>query len=700
MKFRLSIDPVLALSTCLLISFAAFNFYLRSGFHNSYATEVFVLSGLSLFFLLTPSFLTRTLIKSNDTSWIRNPSLLSVLLVFVVCCCGYLSPHYLVSFLVSSFGFLLLLLRLFEFRKSQSSLSLVNLVLIVFFSIWIVSVIWGGYHVRPTFIETLVVSKPYFFDQEFYNADTLFNLCIAQMLKHHQAPSLGMDGLPIMYYHYGGHWIMAQLSRFTGLHLVHIYNFGYPIIFIPLFFKIFIQFSLQVQEVLFKKTESGFLFMLVLMCLFIQVPSHLYAGGLLGISGLVNDSFTISLTLIFVFLHTGLLFWKTGQNKKWMFILVVVLLIGASGIIKISSGFVLSCLAGYLFLRLQLYRQVSYWVGAIGILVVFLITYWLTSESIPFGIRKVGGDEGLTGLFHFYKQTHTFEPISWFIGFYFWLYLVILFVLFLIPSPAVKKLGYLWRNKLTLPAEISLVVALVGVVPSLVLVFNGGNSMYFSGVQLFIAGSFVLAFTPILSENIQRALGHMNRLVRWTLTTTICIGLILLMYKEVRWDFNKMIKINVQTRREILGIPVDPEWRVKYDRSTFGIFDQPVAQAYDTIKFGKFIAELMKQEETVSSKKLLFINHQTLSLFFFRNIKCIETSFIAPAFSGYAMLDGLSYQCNIGMYGEGYYERNFTGIINPTDDQLCKNANEKGFNEVVKLDPINNHFSLVQCTEK
>jgi hypothetical protein len=667
---------------------------LRAGFSDRYVSEILHLVGLSLLVLSLPKALKEKFGKVG----IISEALISIAIILAYAILAIIPGSKLLSLGLSISGYALFLFRSLSQIKPVNFSSVFFIVLYSFLSLWIVSAIWGGYHLRPTFIESLVVSKPYFFDQEFYNADTLYNLSIAHMIKNYGEASTGLDGIPSIYYHYGSHWIMAQLSKFTGIHLVHMYSFGYPLIFIPLFFHVFLQFVFRVQEWLFKKTDGGLLFLLLLMCLFIGVPNHLYSGGLLGISGLVNDSFVISLIILFAFLHTGLLFWQSHTKNVWLFTVLTFLFVAAAGIVKISTGFVLTGLLCYLFLRFGLYRQLKYWVCLLVVLGGFLFTYWITAETLPFGIRKVGGDEGIQQYLHFYKHTHTFEPVSWFGGFYLWLYLTVILVFVLLPLPTSRnKVRYLWKNKTMLPAEVSVVVALVGVLPSLLIAFNGGNSMYFSGIQLFVAGAFVLGFVPALSDKVVARSSMVKKPVSLSIKAILAVSLLLLMYKEVRWDFNKMIKINVQTRREILGIPVDPDWRVKYDQSTFGIFSKPVHQAYDTIKFGKFVSALMEQEKNTSSSQLLFLNHQTLPTDFFRNIKCIETSFIGPAFSGHAMLDGLSYNCGIGMYGDGYYQHNFAGVPNPSQNQICDKAVGKGFTQVVSFDCTKNQFQLIDC---
>ena len=686
---------LLLFTTLILISFTCFNLFLRIGFNDSLLWECFILSGLSLFILYFPFLLIQYI--NRDDLWFLSQPLWQVLAAFFLCLLGFLGVPPVVSFFIASLGFMALFLSFIKTGKHKISAFFFCLLILAFFSLWIVSVIWGGFHLRPGFIETLVVTKPYFFDQGYQNADTLYHLSIAQMIKHYGVASTGLDGVPNVYYHYGSHWVMAQLSNFTGVHLVYLYNLGYPLIFITLFFNVFLQFVFRVQEWLFKKTDAGLLFTLLLLCIYIGVPHDLYAGGLLGTSGLVNESFTISLTILFVFLHITMAFWQSGARHVYLFIILSIFFVIVAGIVKISTGFVLTALIGYLFLRFGLYRKLKYWFFVLLLLVSFLFTYFLTAETLPFGIRQIGMDEGFQQYLHFYRHTHTFEPVSWFGGFYLWLYATSILV-FALPSPTDQtKIKYLWKSKMTLPAETSIVIALVGVVPSLVMAFIGTNSMYFSGIQLFVAGAFVLAFVPLMTDKLQTWLTAVKAPLSLSIQFVLVIGLLLLMYVEVRWHFNKMIKVNVQMRREILNIPVDPQWRVKYDHSTFEIFGRPVQQAYDTIKFGRFISSLMELEKEVNSSKLLFLNHQTLPADFFRNVRCIETPFIAPAFSGHAMLDGLSYRCEIGMYGYGYYQRNFTGVPDPSQSQICDMAMNKGFAQVMIFEETKNDFLLLDC---
>jgi len=681
-KIGLAPRPIVILATFLLGCWAFFNFFLRTGFTGSYAYEVTLLGGLGFFLVLGPYTI---IFNQKSEYWYKQASIIALGLLLLMCLIGYLKPGPLVPGIFSGLGYTLLLIQFRQPIRSRGWTMVGYGFLAFLFSVWTVSVIWGGYHLRPTFLETLAVSGPYFVNNEFYNADMLYHLSIGQMLKHYNVPSTGLDGLPMIYYHYGSHWMMAQLSWFTGLPLVIVYNYGYPLIIVPLFFSAFYQFITFVQETLFGRSGINLVFVLIGMCLFIQVPGHLYAGGLLGISGLVNDSFILSLILLFAVGQASLVYWRSRTDSSWIFFLWLMVMTGAASMVKISTGFVLCGMLGYLFLRLKMYQHYKNWVAALGIFSVFMISYWFTSETLPFGLRKIGGDDGIAEPFHFFTSTHDFEPVSWFIGFYFWLYLV--FVANVVFSPQQEGSRWVdrWRNNSTLMAEVPLVMAVIGIIPSLLLVFSGGNAMYFSGIQLFVSGALLMAYSQPLEEVVKRKMSKWPLGVSSMMASVLVAGLLLLMYMQVRWHFNRMIQVNVQTRAEILRIGLDPEWRVQYDKTTFGIYEKPVATSYDTMRSGKFLRDMMVLESKSSQHELLYINYRELPPDQFRNIACIETAFIAPALSGHAMLDGLSYQCGIGMYGDGYYRRNFAGTDYPTDSALCALAHFRGKSAVLRF---------------
>ncbi len=202
--------------------------------------------------------------------------------------------------------------------------------------------------------------------------DHWYNIAMAQMIKTYNVPGTGIDGTPWFYYHYGSHWYMAQLSKVTNNTVPALYAVGYSIIFVPHPFQAFLHFSLRVRRMVpgpgNKAGYIPFSFWLLFLCIFIQVIKHLYSGVMLGYSFLESESFVTGLTLFFFFLPVCLSFWQHQQAYsgavRRIFLWVILPGIAAIiGFLNISVLYIFAYLAGYLFLRLRLYRRLICWIS-------------------------------------------------------------------------------------------------------------------------------------------------------------------------------------------------------------------------------------------------------------------------------------------------------------------------------------------------
>lgn len=66
------------------------------------------------------------------------------------------------------------------------------------------------------------------------NQDPLFHSAVIGMIESYGIPSTGVDGIPFMPYHFGTHWILAQLARFVGIPHFIVIHLIFPIICVPL----------------------------------------------------------------------------------------------------------------------------------------------------------------------------------------------------------------------------------------------------------------------------------------------------------------------------------------------------------------------------------------------------------------------------------------------------------------------------------
>ncbi len=229
----------------------------------------------------------------------------------------------------------------------------------VLFSMWALS-----RTLRPALTEGIVAGIT--------RIDHWYNIVMAQMIKTYNVPGTGIDGTPWFYYHYGSHWYMAQLSKVTDNTVPALYAVGYSILLVPLSFQAFLHFSLGVRRMVPGPGDKAgyipFSFGLLFLCIFIQVIKNLYSGVMLGYRFPESESFVTRFTLFSFFLPVRLSFWQHQQAYSGAVrrIFLWVILPGIAAIIdflKISVLYIFAYLAGYLFLRLRLYRRLICWIS-------------------------------------------------------------------------------------------------------------------------------------------------------------------------------------------------------------------------------------------------------------------------------------------------------------------------------------------------
>jgi hypothetical protein len=64
--------------------------------------------------------------------------------------------------------------------------------------------------------------------------DQLFHASLANMIRTYGVPSTGLDGVPFVPYHYGSHFLFAQLGELIGIPGMDVYELVYPVVFLPL----------------------------------------------------------------------------------------------------------------------------------------------------------------------------------------------------------------------------------------------------------------------------------------------------------------------------------------------------------------------------------------------------------------------------------------------------------------------------------
>jgi len=694
---------------------------LRLGLNDTPLYADLKMLGLAFFVLFGPVTIGYAfhVFKTNTHRVFANHGTLSIVCLLLPVLAGWLVPSLLeavASLLFIGLGYVCFLICLVPFiRQMPGRYTATGLLLVLFFSIWVVS---KTLFPIPLEIAATGVGP--------VNIDFWYHSALTQMLKTYGVPSTGFDGLPWMYYHYGTHWMVAQLSKLLDLPLLQLYAAGYAIVFAPLFFQAYLVFALTVRKLAFGRQESsqlpGFLFWTVLLCVFIQVIKHQYSGGLLG-SFLASPSYVIAISVMFFFFVVCLHCWPQirhwPRHYQFFFIWIVLPLFAtAFGYLKISVLYNVLCLLGYLFLRLALFRKWQYWVSLCLIGAAFWWVYPQVVETLTFGNRQVTWDGKWEPLF-FYKNTHRFRPVVFFVFYFQWVYLFVFINLVKAGAGSWRGLKQAVHTKQTLGAECALVLSFTGLFPSFFLLLTGDNALYFSATQLFFGSALLLAYLPAL-KNVSFTFPKISPAVRHSGYWVLGIGVFLVLYMHTRNTLNELLGYNAAVRKTLVGdtsthtlnlssaVTVATAWggqntpEIQAIRRWFSPAVQDALDKDSVYVFLRKVAALDNKPLNEKKAASLYINLVAYKVPF--RIPCFVVPFLLPGLSGMASLYGQPYDCGMGGYGFEYYtfrHKNHPGwdrIL--TRPEICAMSKAKQLNQVVVFNLQKESFETVTCLQQ
>lgn len=182
--------------------------------------------------------------------------------------------------------------------------------------------------------------------------DRLFHAAICNMVSACGFASTGIDGIPLLKYHWGSHYVFAGLRQWIGFSALDFYRLAYVPIFVPLTLKAIVHFSkaigFELKTAVFSST-----IMLVL--------SLLLSLNLMGMSGGVftnSESFTLS--MIFAFYFLAIIISRIRENRlleSHLEYIFSVLLICIVCFLKVSTGLILMSGYGFLVFRSEPVRS-------------------------------------------------------------------------------------------------------------------------------------------------------------------------------------------------------------------------------------------------------------------------------------------------------------------------------------------------------
>ena len=649
---------VVATSTAAIV-LAAIYWISRIGFPNPLYPIIASL-GLSLFLLSAPLAIKRFV--GGSEWWKSQPAIaLGCIAITVIAgdIAGRTGINVNIAFVV--IGFALTLWTFARWIRPVRFSSFAFLIGVIVFAVWCAGVIWGSRYKMPLFWETLMFRGNIHHDT-FYYAD------IANMLETYGVPTTGLDGIPIIRYHFGSPWVFAKWGHLTGSDVLSFYSLGYPVIVLPIFFSSVLTFATELRtafgkgDVAMRNDWRVWLVFLAATVGFIPT-SALDALAVWNSNAFISESYLIGMPVFILMLATGL---TTKGKLDWAFVLLFVpLLLAICGFLKISMMILGLALAVYLAVRLELYRQPKVLAGLLISLVAVGLTYRIVSLPAqnggisPFHFMRY---DALEGWQQFFPLIH----LLWT-----WVY-----VWLRAREEGINDFASLRaaiRARRTLDVEVLLLIAVLGFIPGEVVSIHGGSAVYFSDVQRWIALSFIVARMPLLiaargTRHAARDAGV--RGMRLSRVLAVFVGLpfvITLFVNLAQWP-SRVLRANLALRHALVSEP-----------SVF----KPIVTA---------LREISHLPESERRQALLFIPQSSTQYWsmFTSDGRCTFTPLIAPGLASVAMLDGMpAPNCQItDQYNMNLYHKRAAPqtVADITDQSLCTKARAKGFAKVIVLD--------------
>jgi hypothetical protein len=616
--------------------------------------------GVSLFLIASPPWISRGI---RNRKWWTSQSAIALACIALTMFAGVVAHRTgLSAVIVFAFvGFTVALWTLARWlRKGSIGNSLLFVVGAVVFTIWCAGVIWGSRYKMPLFWETLTLRGN-------IHHDTFYYASLANMLETYGTPSTGLDGIPLVHYHFGSPFLFAKWSDLLGVDVLSFYSLGYPVIVLPLFFSALLTLAVEVrgiftaQQTPLRSDWRVWLLFLAATVGFIPT-SALDALAVWNSNAFISESYLIGMPVFMFILGAGVAAReKLPRVFLWVFL---PLMLSVAGFLKISLMILGFAVALYLAVRLRLYRQPKVVIGALIAAILVANTYMIVSLPAqnggfsPFHFMRY---DALQGWQQFFPLIH----LLWT-----WVYVWMRAREEGIGDFAALRTAV--RARRTIDVEILLVIAILGFLPGEIVSIHGGSAVYFSDVQRWLALAFIIARLPLWTATVRQPVqaGKGFASVRLSTIAGVFVAIpfvITLVMNLTQWPA-RALRTNLNTRQELATQP-----------SLY----LPIVTA---------LREISRLPESERRQSLLFIPQTSTQYWsmFTADGRCTYTPLIAPGIASIAMLDGMpspgcqvTDQYNMSVYKPRTGEQTAGDI---TDQSLCRRAREKSFHKIIVLD--------------
>lgn len=629
-------------------------------------------------------------------SWYNSDAAILLFGLTIVTAAGFMIPSFsfmaLLPFIVLGNLFFLVNFADFFLQDKQKN-NVIFCILAALFSVILVFICCSNQGTSPPLLfEDLV--------REHSPSDGLFHDAICQMIKTYGVPSTGLDGIPYMPYHYGSHFIFAQLSKLLGLHVFVFYQFCFTTIIIPFFLSAILSFAVDLKGYFNNLREGwdirtdykfwGFFALPFVGFLPVRVLNRLATKD----SIVLSESYTLGMAFLFITAALLLYFFKnvTAESKKnktnvfIFFILVLPLMFGATGMIKQSLMFLCVAVLAYLLLRLKLYKHKILLFSSLSISIASFFVFRLVAHKYSDVLEPVFFDHIRRFVVADKKDSLFFWivlPPTFFIFHFFWSWLYIGLRLIQEKVRGIADIKNAFKERKIIDVEVLFLLCLAGALPGILFKIRGGVAGYFSDVQRWVALSFLLArfsdFSLPFIKNPAKSLKSPVLFLALCVAAGSFIGNILVSAKVAAERY-------VTVRSFLSNLP-------DADGVSGKAPIQRLLNENEKYKMYKVLLELDDIPLAEKRETLLFIPRS--NELYWDRLYPRSIPMVAPALTGIAMIDGLPAESTVGekefpghQWGLYRYKSNTIdpSSIDALPSKVYSKVLEKGFSRLIIVD--------------
>jgi len=665
----------------------------RVGFDPSMSLQASTFLGLLFFLLLSPHVVSR--FDTNCFLFQKESFLILVSLIILPLIAFFIPASKYFLWIASPLGYLMWLLNI------RATINLFKnaylFAFCTFVGLWTAFYLFVSEYSTSLYIECLSLGGIAGSGE----IDTLFHSSLANIINNYHTISTGLDGLIYTPYHIASHFIYGQLASILSFDGLSFYLVGFAVLGVPLFIKALLTFITILNNQWLKPIN------LLLLASGLTGMMHSTFSDWMGIWSNQLNSQSYCLALTFFFLLSSLILdsfkSKVHESKDVAQRIILILTISiATAVliwIKVSVGILFCVLAAFIFLRVKAYKN-KFWCILFGLILISSVGAFFSNlfkspiEFVPFAFYKLQiKPNGI--LFHF-------------LFFYLWLWMLLLFFF---CSQKIKSYSHfinLLKNAKFLSLETAIIFAITASLPGCFVELPGGSEVYFSNVQYWFSLSILIGLNvPVLLSNTRIFKAVVVVLIILAGQNFVASGVKLFVHQySVRKKLSERIQ-SISTASNLLKTISERtsnqtlKFTVRVFRVTFLLgHAQSGLESMNSYQILKSLRSLAQVSNAKTKDTLLFIPQTAKEYWYMLDNRLnapITSTFIAPAFSGLAMIDGLppiEAKSNIYLFNNYQLRDKEQSPKDISPEIICRKAAKKGFSYVLYFNEKNKTAKL------